>query len=121
MLKSHRAWLVAGVSCLLLVGVWLICSLPQRQRNRDPDGQLVDRVFQAVDRQLPPDRAESFVGKWRTSERRERRNWPCCTAGSALAGFARPSTGFGRPRLIGILWTDTGQARVFFGVVLPPG
>jgi hypothetical protein len=137
---------MVGVACLLLVAVWGVFSLPLGLWKRGPDGRLVDRVFQAVDLQLPPHRAESFVGKEATlntlrgqqdrdalllativeDERTGGGKNLALLKGGLLDGrvrhalyWIRPRSTGPDPRLIGILWTEEGEARVFFGVVLP--
>jgi hypothetical protein len=150
LLKSRRTWVAAGAACLVLVAVWLVCSLPLRLGNRafldTPDGRLVDRVLQVADLQLRPNQAESFVGAEATlntlrgtldrdallhanivaDERTGGGENLALLYGGLHDGRVRHALYWVRateaknPRLVGVLWTNEGEARVFFGVVLPP-
>jgi hypothetical protein len=149
--KSRLLWVAVAVAVLLAAGLWFIPNIRPRLRNKAlnfnaPDANLVDRVFLAADLQLPPAQVEQFVGTPAAintlrsqadrdaiehadivADQEEEKDTlallhPGLRDGSVshVVYWIRPTEAH-NPRLIGIVWLKNGKARVFFGVVLPPG
>jgi hypothetical protein len=111
------------------------------------DARLVDRVLRAAEQRVRPEQVEAFVGTPATINTRRdpfhRKVILLARIGedeseggrdelAALYGglrngavghaafWIRPVEGE-NPRLVGVYWAASGEARVFFGVVYPPG